>query len=270
MPSVIPYGLVIAMLLPRFFSLPVGVSLRYDKAYKRRLNTIVHNSNYTARCVLCQVKVYVFILRTLLDKTRTFYYNGNIILKGGYHMATRVLEQNEYRQIIGLLLDGFTTHTGATFRPNRQIALAFQLQASLGLRIGDVLTLCLSNFRNGKLETTEDKTGKLQYRDVNPAVIECIYNYAIDKGIKGKEMLFTISVRAVQKQLGIITDYLSLTNIGTHSFRKMYATHVYEANGNNIELLKELLNHTSIATTQRYIRVSQAAINEASASVNFI
>jgi site-specific recombinase XerD len=50
----------------------------------------------------------------------------------------------------------------------------------------------------------------------------------------------------------------------------MFATTVYETNQHNLELVKELLNHTSIATTQRYIRVSQQAINQASANIDFI
>jgi len=59
-------------------------------------------------------------------------------------------------------------------------------------------------------------------------------------------------------------------NISTHSFRKLYATTIYEQNQHNLELVKELLNHTSIATTQKYIRVSQQAIDKASASMDFI
>ncbi|HFL3855664.1 TPA: tyrosine-type recombinase/integrase, partial [Clostridioides difficile] len=50
----------------------------------------------------------------------------------------------------------------------------------------------------------------------------------------------------------------------THSFRKMYATLQFQNNNNNLYLVKELLNHTSIATTQRYIRVSQKDIDKAS------
>lgn len=185
-------------------------------------------------------------------------------------MTMRVLELSEYRQIMGLLVNGFTTNKGATFRPNKQIALIFQLQASIGLRINDVLGLRVNSFRNGKLETREKKTGKLQYRDINPAVTDTVKDYAIAKGLGQTDSLFTVKERAVQKQLGIITDYLGLENIGTHSFRKMYATTVYEENGHNIELLKEMLNHTSIATTQRYIRTTQEAINKASASINFM
>lgn len=183
------------------------------------------------------------------------------------------MEVNEYEKIITLMLNGFVYNLDGkerAFRPNIKIALALQLQASLGLRIGDVLALKLNNFKNGKLETIEDKTGKLQYRDINSSIISAVYQYAMENNIKQNHKLFNIGVRAVQKQLKIITDYMELDNIGTHSFRKLYAVTAYENNNNNIELLKELLNHTSIATTQRYIRVSQEAINSASQEISFI
>ena len=184
-------------------------------------------------------------------------------------MITRPLEREEYKKIMELLDSGFTyTEDGKekTFRPNRQIALALSLQANLGLRIGDVLSLKVSNFKGNKLEVREDKTDKLQYREVNPTIVNIIKDYAIDNKLSKNDNIFSIKVRVIQKQLKIICNYLELDNISTHSFRKMYATMQYELNNNNIELIKELLNHSSIATTQRYIRVSQQAINKASSS----
>lgn len=186
-------------------------------------------------------------------------------------MATRPLEVNEYKRIIELLQSGFTyteKDKEKIFRPSRQIALALMLQANLGLRIGDVLSLKVSSFKDNKLEIREDKTDKLQYREINPTITNLVKDYAIDNGLSKQDNIFNIGVRAVQKQLKIICTYLGLDNISTHSFRKMYATLQYEANNNNLELVKELLNHSSIATTQRYIRVSQEAINKASS--NFI
>jgi integrase len=210
----------------------------------------------------------------LFDKTRNICYNDVIIILWkfleDFIMATRPIELHEYQEVIKLLLNGFTKKDGNIFRPNKQIALALQLQASLGLRIGDVLSLRVNNFKNGKLEIKEDKTDKLQYRDINSNVYNYIKDYAIDNTLAQTDKLFKIKVRVVQNQLKLITDYLGLDNISTHSFRKMYATTVYENNNHNLELVKELLNHTSIATTQRYIRVSQQAINQASAGVNFI
>lgn len=188
-------------------------------------------------------------------------------------MTTRPIEIKEYQEVIRLMNEGFTYEVEGkekTFRPNYQVALALQLQASLGLRIGDVLDLRLKNFKNGKLEITEDKTDKLQYRDIDAGITNAVYQYAVENNIKNNDKLFNIGVRAVQKQLKIVTDYLGLENISTHSFRKLYAVTAYEDNNNNIELVKELLNHTSIATTQRYIRVSQQAINKASKNINFM
>ena len=189
-------------------------------------------------------------------------------------MATRPLTIGEYREIIELIINGFTyiqDGTEKTFRPNSKLALALQLQASLGLRIGDVLELREANFKGGKLELREDKTNKLQYRDVNLSILNAVNTYVLTNGIAKDDRLFNrLSVRAVQKSLKIVTNYLGLENVSTHSFRKLYAVTVYETNNNNIELVKELLNHTSIATTQRYIRVSQQAINKASKEIDFI
>ena len=185
-------------------------------------------------------------------------------------MASRPLEIGEYRTIIKLLQSGFIAKNDSVFRPNKQVALALQLEASLGLRIGDVLSLRVNNFRNGKLEIHEEKTDKLQYRDINRGVYDYVRDFAIENQLPPTAKLFNISVRTVQDRLKTVTDYLGLENITTHSFRKMFATCAYEENGHNLELVKELLNHSTIATTQLYIRVSQQSINNASAKVNFI
>lgn len=205
---------------------------------------------------------------------RTLRHNkGKRERKGDRKMATRPVEIKEYQEIIGLMNEGFPYEVEGkekVFRPNYQVSLALQLQASLGLRIGDVLDLRLNSFKNGKLEIMEGKTDKLQYRDIDQGITNAVYQYAVDNNIKNNDKLFNIGVRAVQKQLKIVTDYLGLDNISTHSFRKLYAVTAYENNNNNIELVKELLNHTSIATTQRYIRVSQQAINQASKNINYM
>jgi integrase len=185
-------------------------------------------------------------------------------------VITRPLDIEEYQKIINFLLTGFITSNGSVFRPKPKIALALQLQATLGLRIGDVLALRVKNFKNGKLETLEKKTGKLQYREINQAVFEAVYGFAIENKLASGDKLFTFKVRDVQHNLKLVTQCLELDNISTHSFRKMFALSVYMGNNNNLELVKELLNHTSIATTQRYIRVSQREINDASRAVNFL
>lgn len=76
-----------------------------------------------------------------------------------------------------------------------------------------------------------------------------IYNYikmyCLENNIKSTAKIFVISERVVQKHLKIVCDYLGLEGISTHSFRKYFATQIY-----NIALVKELLQHSTVATTE--------------------
>ena len=186
--------------------------------------------------------------------------------------AARTLEKEEYDKIMDLCKNGFEYYDEGRkrkFRPNKQLAMTFLLQANLGLRISDVLKLTPSTLKNDKLEISEKKTGKLQYRDINKNLKGIIYEYAIEHNIKADECIIKLKRRGVHKQLSIITNYLQLSNISSHSFRKLYSMTVYNQTDGDIELLKELLNHTSIATTQKYIRRTQEEINKVSASIDF-
>lgn len=187
--------------------------------------------------------------------------------------AARPLEYDEYMTIITLCQKGFTYKDESgidhIFRPNKQLAMTFILQANLGLRISDVLKLKPSTFKNDKLEVIEKKTGKLQYRTINRNLKELIYEYALENNIKSNDYLIQVKVRAIQKQLAIIVNYLNLTNISSHSFRKLFGVTVYNKTNGNIELLKQLFNHSNISTTQRYIKVSQKQIDEISSSIDF-
>lgn len=180
---------------------------------------------------------------------------------------TRPISIEEYKTIMECIANGFEYEENGkqkVFRSNKQLYIALALESNLGLRISDIKRLTLNNFKSGKLEITEQKTGKQQYREVNAAIINLIQSYVIEKGLKADEQLIKVTDTSIQKQLRIVCKHLGLENVSTHSFRKLYATLQYENNNNNIELVKELLNHSSIATTQRYIRVSQERINKAS------
>lgn len=186
-------------------------------------------------------------------------------------MITRPLEIDEYKKIIELFYSGFRNNkTNRMFHPNIEIALALQLQATLGLRISDVLKLKVNDFKSGKIQLPEGKTKKLQYRTINKDVYCYIKDYAIEKQLKGGDKLLNLKERNVQQRLKTVVEYLGLSNISTHSFRKMFATIAYEKSSNDIELVRKLLNHSSITAMQRYINVSQEKIDKASSEINFL
>lgn len=189
-------------------------------------------------------------------------------------MVTRPLEKDEFEKIIYLLNNGFQytdeDDKKHTFRPQPNVALAVSLEATLGLRISDILRLKVKNFKKNRLELLEKKTNKLQYREIDPQVSEYIRDYALSNNLGLDDYLINVKARWIQSRLQIIREYLGLTNISTHSFRKMFAKYIYDKSHGDIDLLKNLLNHSSNSVTEKYLRTSQKKIDEFSKSVNFL
>ena len=75
--------------------------------------------------------------------------------------------------------------------------------------------------------------------------------------------MFPITVRAVQKHLKAVCDLLGYDEVSTHSFRKWYATDIYERNNHDIVLVQQLLQHSSPTVTRRYIGISDERIETA-------
>ena len=169
--------------------------------------------------------------------------------------TTVALSKEQYKEIIETMKSG-----GVGFRANNRIATALVLEANLGLRIEDILNLkiddIISDGSRYRLNMTEKKTGKKRTFTVPLPIYNYIKVYAMDNGIKDNELLFSVGERAVQKYLSKVTDYLGYENIGTHSFRKFFATEIYLNNNYNIVLVQQLLQHSSVAITQKYIGIT--------------
>lgn len=175
---------------------------------------------------------------------------------------TIALTTDQYKEIIQTMKEGF-----CGCRPNERIATALVLEGNLGLRISDILSLRLCDIivdgDRYRLEIVEQKTGKKRIFTVPLVIQQYVENYCLRNGIRREERIFPITERAVQKQLKIVCDYLGYEGISTHSFRKWYATEIYKNNGCDIALVQRLLQHSSAATTQRYIGIEPQRIEEA-------
>ena len=66
----------------------------------------------------------------------------------------------------------------------------------------------------------------------------------------------------VSEHLKLACEYLGYKGIGTHSFRKAFATHAYVNSDYNAEVVRRLLQHSSIVTTKRYIGVDNKEIED--------
>ena len=190
------------------------------------------------------------------------------------YRATRPLEKDEYEQIICLCKSGFkyiNQNTGRQrkFRANPSLAFALALQATLGFRASDIVNLKVEDFNRSKFSIKEIKTGKWQNRDLNENMYNKFLEYVVENKLDGDDYIYPNKVRNMQQQLKIITDYLGYKNIGTHSFRKLFAHTLYEESGHDIELVRHVLNHSDIKTTMRYLGVSMKKLKEVTTKIDF-
>ena len=152
------------------------------------------------------------------------------------------LTDEQYRESISLLRSGF---------------------------ILDTLKLKMCSFiKDGsryRLDIKEQKTGKMRTFTVPIEVYSFIQDYAISNNIGADAKLFDISERQVERHMNkVFTKMgLPLRQYGTHSARKLFATKVYVENDYNIELVRVLLQHSSVVTTQRYIGIQQKQVEDA-------
>lgn len=178
------------------------------------------------------------------------------------------LTEEQYRESISLLRSGFIL-SGVVVKPNERIATLEVMQATLGLRLGDCLGLKMTSFiKDGsryRLDIREQKTGKCRTFTVPVEIYSFIQNYALENNIGVDAKLFDISERQVQRHLNkVFTKMeLPLRNYGSHSYRKYFATQVYLNNEMNIELVRILLQHSSVAITQKYVGISQKQVENA-------
>ena len=175
---------------------------------------------------------------------------------------TKALTTEQYKEIIQTMKEGF-----CGCRPNERVATALVLEGNLGLRISDIVKLRLCDIvldgDRYRLEIVEQKTGKSRVFTVPLVIQQYIENYCLRNGLRRDELIFPLTERAIQKQLKIVCDYLGFEGISTHSFRKWYATEIYKNSGYDIALVQRLLQHSSAATTQRYIGIESQRIEMA-------
>ena len=66
--------------------------------------------------------------------------------------------------------------------------------------------------------------------------------YCDDRNIAPDQKIFSVGERQVQKYLKKVVDYLGYEEpIGSHSFRKYFATEIYKQNNYDIVLVQKLL-----------------------------
>ena len=155
-------------------------------------------------------------------------------------------------------------------KDNNRIHLLITIQSMLGLRVGDVLSLKWSDFDSEELCITERKTKKVKRMIINDS-LRTIVHEEYNKKFKNKkkDLIFlnklgtsSISISYVNTSLKKAFKKYDVKSdqVSSHIFRKSFCYKILEDgdfSDKAIFLVSRLLNHSSIATTMKYLLLDQ-------------
>ena len=159
--------------------------------------------------------------------------------------------------------------------------LLFKIGLNTGLRVNDLLSITWEDvFKPGTRQfkeyfvPKEQKTQKVRQIFINKsfrAAVKEYLKYVPDVKLEG--YVFTnrqgnrLSDASVDKMLKLLEKELNLENLSTHSLRKTFAYHLYMQT-NDISLIQEILQHSSVAVTRRYLGLTQEVKKKAYNELN--
>lgn len=143
-----------------------------------------------------------------------------------------------------------------------------------GLRLSELVSLNLSNISDDGKMTVTGKGNKQRIVYLNKACVYALKEYLSvrpHEGVIDKDALFIsrnkkrISRRTVQHIVEVYIDRSGLSHQGfsTHKLRHTAATLMYQYGDVDVLLLKEILGHENLSTTQIYTHVSNEQIKNA-------
>ena len=151
------------------------------------------------------------------------------------------------------------------------INTAYRISDLRRLKLSDVLTVSRGRVvAKERLAMKEQKTGKhnsiIISRKLRKLILDYVENefpkqlliqdfdYYLFPSRKGNNQ--PLSRQALWAVISNAANTMGLKNIGSHSMRKTFGYFLYK-NGTHIEIIQELLNHSSQRETLRYIGITQ-------------
>ncbi|WP_200411452.1 tyrosine-type recombinase/integrase [Virgibacillus salexigens] len=149
---------------------------------------------------------------------------------------------------------------------NERDYILFLLGINSGLRVGDMLNLKVKDVKEKKIVTIQEGKTKKKRKIYITNIYDEIQSYV---KIVQSEWLFPsrkgdkpISTTQAYRQLNKAGEMVDIPEgIGTHTMRKTFGYHFYKQY-RDMEKLQQILNHSDIKVTKRYIGITEDEIND--------
>ena len=139
---------------------------------------------------------------------------------------------------------------------------------STGMRLSEIASLKITDIdsKQMRIKVVQGKGAKDRYTILSEQVLQELRAYYLI--YRPKEYLFNgyrpgkpMSMRNIQHlvQKGVAQIGLDSKNYTVHTIRHSFATHLVD-NGTDLHTVKELLGHSNLQTTMRYMHLTSARI----------
>ena len=142
--------------------------------------------------------------------------------------------------------------------------LMFRIGINAGIRVSDILTLKVSDVREkDHITIIEKKTGKTK-RFLLPNTLKKEIGKFIYENNMGDDEFLIQSRKGTNQPISRIQAYrvlretgeqIGLEEVGTHTMRKTFGYHHYQAN-KDVAILQEIFNHAAPSICMRYIGIT--------------
>jgi integrase/recombinase XerD len=140
---------------------------------------------------------------------------------------------------------------------NLRDKLIIQLLYASGLRVSELVALNRDSIEDNKIKVQHGKGGKDRITYIDPSTRELLDTYLNSRNDQEKALFINkfnkrITTRSIER---IVKKYAKEANINKkispHTLRHSFATHLLQ-NKANIVVIKDLLGHSNLSTTQIY------------------
>lgn len=166
---------------------------------------------------------------------------------------------------------------------NRQKAMLYTL-GTTGMRVSELTGLTYKQYRDriGNQIVITGKGNKQRVVFLNPETVEainlyirterkanrwasdCDYLFASSQGGKVDTNNFDKTLKALARKAGI----KNADEVSAHTFRHSFAC-ILSENGTSMDVIRDLLGHSSLAVTSRYLNQNVSRMREATTAISF-
>jgi integrase/recombinase XerD len=175
------------------------------------------------------------------------------------------IELLKYEQKILITLSKESLHHIINFRPKGQTLTRSHLATltilDCGLRASELLGLTVEHvdMDNLVIKVVNGKGGKHRLVPFSAELRKHLFRYAYGNGTGKRVYIFgtkndtKVSARNLERDFKALGERLSIPHLAPHQCRHTFACE-YLKRGGNLEFLRRILGHTSLVTTQKYLK----------------